>query len=252
MPRTNTAAKKSARARQRETGEPYMLSRRRSAQEPQDWTIGLERDSDDRLPYDFVADPQGHTYGLSDHGKIIGFTNEETSRRIDHYWDDVCVDPSAMVGKWMVTMDRFTNGWSTWRGAVRSIYPAIPRAERAQFMGGTSTPPTDYEAALMARRALRDRDPLFEENDERTLLLDLCADNATPYWVEVDGDWLVRAIDSAEVIGRLERVSDSEGETLTPQEFTQDPKRLLGCSLIVWSSDRRQVGLCPVIEVSLA
>lgn len=257
MPRTTTAAaaraKRKARERQRETGEAYMQALGKIfAEDPgPDWTIQLDSYEDGSAPYPFVVNNDGVTYGFIDYGILIGFSDSRDARRIEHYWPGVAADPTGMVGKWMVTRDRFTGTWSTWGAPVRTVTKASPRAERDQFMGGTGRPAEGLDAERLAWRALADRPELLE--DGQTLTLDI--GDGSPRgitWIDVDDDWTVREPERGIALGLVEAFVAPGGQVVPAEAIREDPRVLIGAMVRFRSRDHGGPGTQgPVRDVTV-
>lgn len=254
MPRTNTAAKKAARAAQAQTGKPYMQSRRETDQSTPDWLVQLGHTARGAMPYPFVIREDGETFGFIDYGRVIGFTSDPAARSIDLYWSQFGGDPEEVVGKWMVTKDRFTGGWATHYGAVSSITPAQPRSQRTEDYGGTLPCDDEFMAERLVRRAMHRRAEIALPEDQYASIVTCKEDGAGEYLYEVQGTGQVLGAERGIVMGTLEGFTrPGQREVVVDWDtFAQDPTRVMptlkGLTPLVWVSDNETIPLGTVVS----
>lgn len=251
MPRTNSAAKKAARAQQNATGTSYMQAARDAVAEPTDWIVQLGPYPDGSNPYDFVLRvADGNTFGFVDYGRIVGTTATRAQADLIPFREHR-QNPRDLVGRWLVTADRFTGTWSTWSAPIKSVTPASPRAGREALYGGL-LPAVGHDAERLRRRDLADA--AFTDDGAEFDGYIAVSHGALTTVYTVEGDRSIRLIETGTTVGIIEGFEPPASlrgvRAPTWEEYLKDPSLAIGQVPVVWASDSERADIQGEIVVA--
>lgn len=223
---SNSSLKAAVRARMERTGEPYAEARRaltdpsptpgRTPLPAPGYMVQMSETSNGSLPYPAFLTSQGYLFNsLFDYGWVIGFEDAlSPERRIALAWPEFVADPSRAVGMVPVTRDPFTDVWSSWGTAVRTIEALdeapVHEPERAERV-----------AEVQERRTLDDPVAITLSDGQE--------------W-EIDGPGLVNRVNGRPFATVGEFVHE-DGAVLGWGRFMADPESMIGARLVLWSCE---------------
>lgn len=242
----NTARKKAVRAEMARTGKTFAHANRTlpaGETGPDAWIVQeAQFGPDGPLPYEFVVTTDGRTFGSFDRGIIIGGVTEADERRIDVYWRDLMEageDPAtALAGMYLVSRDRFTGRFATWRSPVRDIEPA-PHASRRETLFGGVLPTDKHRWGGMSMQEFAQRQRADKRaKDERPVSIDFTfeGDHESLFGVGADGITSAGMIDGFVFEGPPRMVVTWEDAVTTVLDG-ENLDRLRGARLMLRTSD---------------